>query len=735
MIEGEDSLSDLGKAALSYVRAGLAVVPLRPGKKEPRTKNGLNDWTDDEESVVAVWSAFPDCNVGIVCGLPSGGLVAIDVDCHEDGEDGYASLREFERENGKLPPTCSQITGSGGMQLLYRSGAEAEVRNGVNTGIGIDVRGEGGYIVAPPSVHPNGKNYEWETPPDELEPQPADDTVLALVRHVGGRIGSDGAGEWTPHELPAEVCEGGRNDALFRAGASMRAKRVDPHVIADALRGINAQRFRPPLDEREVEKVVESVLALPEGHSEAYDRSRAERSARQGNDGGEGEADARATGSPATWDPGLPPLDCVSDKGRPIHNKFGRYLIERHMMCKVGTQDGAPAIWTGRCYSLGWDSVHRAITRACDSVKASERKEIGEYVRLMAPVREEAPANLVAFRNGVLDIETDEFGPMGPEALIANVVPHDYDPGIVDDPAYKLVSDKLWQMADGDEMTFLNLIEAAGMCLYRSNGLQKCPVLLGEGSNGKSVFLRMVEAMMGFENYSVMELNQLDKNFQLGQLAGKLANVSDDISNEFLKGNTLALFKKVSTGEQVFTDVKNLQGYKFRPYCTMVFSANEFPRIEDSSYGMMRRLHPIVFSHRFSRDDPDFDPHISEKLTSERASQALIFLAVSGLKNAIDVNGFSPNAKSMAAVASIKEDNDTVVQWIADEAMGAEKVDGQPVAGMYERYSKWCDGSGCSHVSRNKFTKSVSAAMGVSVKSKWIENAGKSGRCFVVPQQ
>lgn len=732
MTEGEESLSELGKAALSYVRSGFAVFPLRPGGKEPRTKNGLNDWTDDEESVVEVWSAFPDSNVGIVCGSPSGGLLAIDVDCHEDGEDGYASLREFERENGKLPDTCSQITGSGGMQMLYRS--DVEVRNGVNTGIGIDVRGDGGYIVAPPSVHPNGKCYEWENPPDEMAPQQADEAVLALVRHVGGRVGSEDASKWTPHELPDEVREGGRNDALFRAGASMRAKRVEPSVIADALRGINAQRFRPPLDEREVEKVVESVLALPEGHSEAYDRSRADKCA--GCDGcGEGEAVEVAAATPDAWVPPPPPLDCVNDKGRPIHNKFGRYLIERHMMCKVGTHDGAPAIWTGRCYSLGWDSVHRAITRACDSVKASERKEIGEYVRLMAPVREEAPSNLVAFRNGVLDIETDEFRPMGPDVLITNVIPHDYDAGIVDEPEFKLVSDKLFQMADGDEMTFLNLMEAAGMCIYRSNSLQKCPVLLGEGSNGKSVFLRMVESMLGFENYSVLELNQLDKNFQMGQLAGKLANISDDISNEFLKGNTLALFKKVSSGEQVFTDVKNLQGYKFRPYCTMMFSANEFPRIEDSSYGMMRRLHPIVFSHRFSKDDEDFDPRITEKLTTEKASQALAIMAVSGLKNAIEMNGFSPNAKSMAAVASIKEDNDTVVQWIADEAMGAEKVDGQPVAGMYERYSKWCDGSGCSHVSRNKFTKSVSAAMGVSVKSKWIENAGKSGRCFVVPQQ
>lgn len=145
-------LSPTGRKAVDYVRAGLAVIPLKPGDKVPATNNGVNNWTTDTDAVADYWYRNPSANVGIVCGQPSHNLVVIDVDRHGD-VDGMGSIAEWATSNGmELPETVTFETGSGGRHYLYRTAQE--VRGSINGELAVDVKGKGGYIVARPRSTP-----------------------------------------------------------------------------------------------------------------------------------------------------------------------------------------------------------------------------------------------------------------------------------------------------------------------------------------------------------------------------------------------------------------------------------------------------------------------------------------------------------------------------------------------------------------------------------------------------
>lgn len=144
-------------AALWYASAGFAVFPLRPRTKVPITEHGCLDATRDEEQVRAWWARWPDANIGIHMGEASGGVWVLDV----DGPVGEATLAQLEAEHGALPPTREVRTPRPGRHLYFRAPEGALPKNTVGRKDKLDTRATGGYVVAPPSVHPDGPVYVW----------------------------------------------------------------------------------------------------------------------------------------------------------------------------------------------------------------------------------------------------------------------------------------------------------------------------------------------------------------------------------------------------------------------------------------------------------------------------------------------------------------------------------------------------------------------------------------------
>lgn len=248
-------------AALSYARQGLAVFPLVEGAKNPATANGFKNASTDEEAIRSWWGKNHNYNIGIACG---NGTLVIDLDVDEaKGEDGTATLRKWEGEHGKLPETATAVTGRGGMHMLYH--VDGEARCSANPKLGVDVRGDGGYIVAPPSIHPNGTRYEWERDPREREVADADANVMAFIEFVQGKKDDDGNKALS---IPGEIESGGRNNTLFKMACSLQSKGLSNSAILAAVMAENAEKCNPPLSNNEVRRLVESALTKEKGNAE-----------------------------------------------------------------------------------------------------------------------------------------------------------------------------------------------------------------------------------------------------------------------------------------------------------------------------------------------------------------------------------------------------------------------------------------------------------------------------------
>lgn len=147
--------TQLARSALWYARFGWEIFPLRPRTKEPFGGIGVYSATADSDQIMDWWRRWPHANIGLHCG--GSGLLGLDLDAYKETFDGAGFLARADEE------TVTNLTGSGGTHLLYAMPENARYTNATgNLPAGIDVRGFGGYLVLPPSIHPNGKAYRWE---------------------------------------------------------------------------------------------------------------------------------------------------------------------------------------------------------------------------------------------------------------------------------------------------------------------------------------------------------------------------------------------------------------------------------------------------------------------------------------------------------------------------------------------------------------------------------------------
>ncbi len=233
-------------AALRYAASGWSVIPIAPRAKTP-----LIPWTPHQqqratpEQITAWWTRWMHANVGIVTGAVSG-LVVVDL----DGPEGQAEF--LGRCGGALPHTPTVKTGRGTHLYFAHPGHAVSNRAGVLPGV--DLRGDGGFVCAPPGLHENGTRYEWVISPDALEawrlaPLPSWllDTASPLTA-LGGGI----------------VPEGQRNEWLYRLVRSLRLKALSSEAITAAVRAENSARCRPPLDDGELDSLLTHALTQPD---------------------------------------------------------------------------------------------------------------------------------------------------------------------------------------------------------------------------------------------------------------------------------------------------------------------------------------------------------------------------------------------------------------------------------------------------------------------------------------
>ena len=238
-----------------YVRLaaqGWRLFPCAPRNKPPLLK-GWRTLASSDPATIRKWAVkHPDCNWGVACGADSGVWV-IDV----DGNPGRDSLSALEAKYGPLPATFAVQTARG-MHFYFAYPATGTIRNSTGKlGAGLDVRGEGGYVLIPPSTHPSGASYEWVSANLQLAPACAPVWLLEIVTSATRPVVE-------AREIGI-LPEGRRNDGLTRSGGYLRRKGLTLPQIETNLLDQNARRCRPPLAEQEVRQIALSVSRYPVG--------------------------------------------------------------------------------------------------------------------------------------------------------------------------------------------------------------------------------------------------------------------------------------------------------------------------------------------------------------------------------------------------------------------------------------------------------------------------------------
>lgn len=406
------------------------------------------------------------------------------------------------------------------------------------------------------------------------------------------------------------------------------------------------------------------------------------------------------------------PADTFYDGKVFQHDKFAEFLINNDKIKRI---NGQLHIFRNGQYVAGYKYIEAAMLKHIKTLKAAHRVEILKYLEIRCADNERvASASLIAFNNGIYDLTTGVLTPLNADTVITNKIPWDYDSG-----AYSELADKtLNKLACGDLDIRALLEECIGYCFYRRNELSKAFVLTGDKSNGKSTFLDMVKNVLGDDNYSALDMSELDERFSVATMSGKLANIGDDISDEFLAGKSVSIFKKIVSGNQIKAEYKGQDAFFFNPYVKLLFSANNIPRIRDKTGAVLRRLVIVPFHAKFSKADADYDPYITHKLKDEQVMKYLVKLGVEGLQRVLKNNSFTESEQVTKEIEDYEIQNNPILMFLQEH--DESEIVNQPTKDVHRMYKLFCAENGFIEMTLANFSKDLNKRLGLGVVRKRV---------------
>ena len=246
--------------------------------------------------------------------------------------------------------------------------------------------------------------------------------------------------------------------------------------------------------------------------------------------------------------------------------------------------------------------------------------------------------------NGVIDLaEWDkDNSETRKDALIENkpfeyfksVIPHEYKP----DAEIDKIEDFMHQIVRDDDVPLIQ--EMFGYSLFRGYPISRAFMLVGDGGNGKSTLLNLLQKFLSEDSVSNISLHDLENNrFRGAELYGKLANIYADLPDRAL--NKSSMLKTLTGGDRISVERKNQDPFEFVNHAKLIFSANQMPKSSEMTEAIIRRWIIIEFPYDFENGDVEKDPNILEKITTEEEMSGLINWALEGLQRILEEDGFS----------------------------------------------------------------------------------------------
>lgn len=402
-----------------------------------------------------------------------------------------------------------------------------------------------------------------------------------------------------------------------------------------------------------------------------------------------------------------------------LFDKFATYLKSNHHIIKINNQ---LHMYKDGIYVDGYENIEAEMIKHIPNLNRQKRSEVIAYLELLVNKNTQpAPANFIAFKNGIYDLETNDFIEFNPALVITNKIDFEYNPA-----AYFETADKtLTKLACNDKNIRQLLEEVIGYCFYRRNELRKSFILIGDKANGKSTFLDMIKTMLGDENTAALDLKELGVKFKTAELFGKLANIGDDIGDEFIADPSV--FKKLVSGDRLNVERKGRDPFDFNNYSKLLFSANSIPRIKDKSGAVIDRLIIVPFDAKFSPNDPDYDPYVKYKLRTEESIEYLIQIGLEGLKRVLENRRFTTSEKVQKELQEYEENNNPILGFFNE--IDVNDIENNPTKDVYKKYNEYCLANSFQPMSNIEFSKKVKKQFDFEIVNKSIK--GKRYKIFV----
>lgn len=716
-------------AAKSYVNAGLSVIPIKP-----RSKEALINWRPYQsrlpsmDQVETWWDQWPGAGVAIICGRVSG-VVVLDVD--------------IEQELGPdfpIPPTPMVTTGSGGRHYYFRAPADlsriptANLRSHCN--LEGEIRGDGAYVLAPPSIHPNGERYSWEIPIDEVDLAEPPDWILKLIRR-NSKVSSSPQPEQAGasidiDQLPIspkwrEIIRTGAVPAEYRNtdGGPDRSRR-DGAVIGTLLRaGVDEANIKTIFHKF---PVGEKVAEHPNGnayidHTIAQVRQFIGANGGSGNESKswgrdslpEGRATATAESEQEVTDFSL------TDAGNAellihLHGHELRYDHPRERwLLWNGTRWRPDA--DGHVPRLTLEAARHRLRLASEIEDKDRRKAVVkwatkseniarqraalDWAKSLKPIADDGEGWdsdpwLLGVPNGVTDLRTGQLIEAKPEQQITKqaMARHDHD---ADCPRFKNFLEQIFQK-DAELIDFVH--RAVGYSLTGSTREQVLFICYGTGANGKSTLLNILRYVLGdyaantpFSTFE--DLQSQSSTNDVAALVGKRLVTSSE-TRERTRLNE-ARVKALTGGDPITARFLYREYFTFTPQFKTWLAVNHKPRVSDDSVGFWRRVRLIPFDAQFSGDDAD--PNLYEKLQLE--AEGILNWAIQGCA-LWQSHGLEPPDSISHATAAYREEQDVFGQFISDCCVEGPEL-WADFGDLYEAYSRWAEENGLRAMPKSPF--------------------------------
>ena len=731
--------------ALHYAEMGLAVFPLVCRDKVPAVVGGCKVATTERTTIERWWDKNPQYNIGIATGNKSSGLVVIDLDVDKNkGIDGYDVLRDWQNKHGKLPETWQSITGRGGYHYFYKDAIVHSNRVGLYEGV--DIRGEGGYIVAPPSVHPNGNIYEWEQGPEEYEIAQVDNIVNDFLKGEKQRRDSE---HKTNFKVPELIPEGKRVDTIVRLIASLRTKGLDDDAIKAAVRVENEKRCNPPLKEKELEKAVFPALKRDwQVNSHYYNNFNAmnENDNKYVNEVLKKLNELNAVERFPMNDRGSADLFATVFMDVSRYNPTKKDWMYYDGTRWVADQEGMRAKRNAK-------TLADALVRYSVTVSLPDDKR-QSYVKYAAGMMNYRSRNvmvtdakdlnffdnteldkddfLLNCKNCVLDLSGDQPKELEHKAdlLLSKICNANYNPAATCTLWEKTVN----EIMQGDSSKIEYLQKMSGRFLTGDTSEEEFYIFFGATTrNGKSTITELLLYLLGDYATTIspeslaIKVNKDSRTASpdIAKLAGTRFVVASEPPRRMLFDSSLV--KTLTGRDTVSARFLHENEFQFKPKFKLILNSNYLPVISDKTVFSSNRVKVVPFERHFTEKEQN--KHLKEQLQQE--IDGILNWCIQGL-SLYRKEGLEPPTAVQIATHEYSEDSDKIGKFISE---CLEKSDQNLAAkDVYEKYSQWCNDCGLGVDGRTSFyeelkTKNLLSKTG-TVTGKTVKNVIK-GYSFV----